>query len=379
MRRHEVISLTEFHPLADAFPLLEGRDFMDLSDDIAANGLNHPVVIFEGKILDGRNRYKACIAAGVEPFRREFVGDFAAARRFVISENLKRRHMTEGERAIAGAKLENVKHGGDRQDANLHLESTITRTAAAEMLGVSPRSIASAAKVLNEGAPELVAAMESGLASVSAAAEVATLPQDDQREIVAAGPAAVIETAKAIRAGGFLANGAFTGNPEWYTPTEYVELARDVMGAIDVDPASNVVAQETVKAATFYTREQNGMAYPWPGRVWLNPPYSQPDIRLFIDKLVDEYESGRTTEAVLLTNNSSDTEWFQRALLYAGAVCFTRGRIKFVSPASASQSPTQGQTFFYFGDNAARFAEAFASVGCTLRHMACAPAERVAA
>jgi ParB family chromosome partitioning protein len=152
------------------------------------------------------------------------------------------------------------------------------------------------------------------------------------------------------------------------------------MGVIDVDPASNVVAQETVKAATFYTREQNGMAHPWPGRVWLNPPYSQPDIRLFIDKLVDEYESGRRTEAILLTNNSSDTEWFPRAVLDASAVCFTRGRIKFVSPASASQSPTQGHPFFYFGDNAARFADVFAGVGCTLARMgAAAPAERIAA
>jgi ParB-like chromosome segregation protein Spo0J len=81
--------VTDFHPLADAFPLLEGREFMDLSDDIAANGLLNPVIIFEGKILDGRNRYRACLAAGVEPFRREFEGDFAAARRFVISENLR--------------------------------------------------------------------------------------------------------------------------------------------------------------------------------------------------------------------------------------------------------------------------------------------------
>lgn len=198
--------MTQFHPLADAFPLLEGREFMDLSDDIAANGLNHPVVIFEGKILDGRNRYRACLSARVEPFRREFAGDFAAARRFVISENLRRRHLDESQRAIAGAKLSNIKPGDNQHTiGSANLQSlAISQSDAADMLGVSTRSIASAAKVLKEGADELVAAMESGVASVSAAAEIATLSQDEQREIVAAGPAALVETAKAIRGGGFL-------------------------------------------------------------------------------------------------------------------------------------------------------------------------------
>jgi len=376
--------VTDFHPLADAFPLLEGREFMDLSDDIAANGLLNPVVIFEGKILDGRNRYRACLAAGVEPFRREFEGDFAAARRFVISENLRRRHMSESERATAAARLANVKHGGDRrsdQDANLHLESDITRADAAEMLGVSARSVASAAKVLKEGAPELVAAMEQGTASVSAAAEIATLPKDAQREIVAAGPDAVREAARTIRTGGVANRTSFTGNNQWFTPDEHIALARSVLGEIDLDPASHAIAQGRVKAGKFFTEEDDGLTKEWRGRVWLNPPYSQPEIGHFVDKLVEEIGSGRTTEAILLTHNYSDTAWFQRAASFAAALCFTSGRIRFVSPDGERASPTQGQTFFYFGDRVERFAAVFSRVGLTLGHLDFAeqPAMRLAA
>ena len=374
--------MTDFHPLADAFPLLEGREFMDLSDDIAANGLLNPVVIFEGKILDGRNRYRACLAAGVEPFRREIEGNFAAARRFVISENLRRRHMSEGERATAAAKLANMVVGGkETNSANLQNCSPISQSAAAEMLGVSTRSVASAAKVLKEGAPELVAAMERGAASVSAAAEIATLDKDAQREIVAEGPDAVREVARTIRTGGVANRTSFTGNNQWFTPDEHIALARSVLGEIDLDPASHAIAQGHVKAGKFFTEEDDGLTKEWRGRVWLNPPYSQPEIGHFVDKLVEEIGSGRTTEAILLTHNYSDTAWFQRAASFAAALCFTSGRIRFVSLDGERASPTQGQTFFYFGDHVERFTAVFSRVGLTLGHLDFAeqPAMRVAA
>jgi len=84
---------------------------------------------------------------------------------------------------------------------------------------------------------------------------------------------------KEISAAGFIRfvgsdgsrEGVLTGNPEWYTPAEYIELAREVMGKIDLDPASNPFAQETVKAEQFYTEDDDGLSQPWWGQVWLNP------------------------------------------------------------------------------------------------------------
>lgn len=154
-----------------------------------------------------------------------------------------------------------------------------------------------------------------------------------------------------------------TGDNEWYTPQEHVERARRVMGAFDVDPASNPIAQEKIGAGQFFTEETNGLAQEWNGRIWLNPPYAQPLIGQFMSKLCEEYEAGRCTEAVALTHNYTDTRWFQDTARAASAICFTRGRIKFYSPSGDIAAPTQGQAFFYFGPNVGAFAAEFSEVG----------------
>lgn len=156
---------------------------------------------------------------------------------------------------------------------------------------------------------------------------------------------------------------SFTGNNEWFTPSEHIELARKVLGAIQLDPASSEIAQRTVKAKTFYTEADDGLSREWTGKVWLNPPYAQPAIGHFVDKMVDERAAGRVTEALMLTHNYTDTAWFQKAARAATAICFTRGRIRFVSPAGDVAAPTQGQAFFYFGDRVQTFIAHFRDVG----------------
>jgi phage N-6-adenine-methyltransferase len=154
-----------------------------------------------------------------------------------------------------------------------------------------------------------------------------------------------------------------TGENEWYTPQEYVESARFVLGAIDLDPASTEQANETVKARTFFAEADNGLEKDWFGNIWLNPPYAQPTIAQFADKVVAEWESGRITSAIVLTHNYTDTAWFQKVMNSATAICFTRGRVRFYSPAGEIAAPTQGQAFFYFGDDLNRFVEAFSGIG----------------
>jgi phage N-6-adenine-methyltransferase len=150
-----------------------------------------------------------------------------------------------------------------------------------------------------------------------------------------------------------------TGEFEWYTPAKYLEAAREVMGGIDLDPASHEAAQETVRAERFFTAGDDGLAQDWFGRVWLNPPYSQPLMANFVRKLVDEVAADRVSQAVMLTHNYTDTAWFHLAQASA-MLCFTRGRISFVG---ASGPPTQGQAFFYFGPERERFASAFGAFG----------------
>lgn len=153
-----------------------------------------------------------------------------------------------------------------------------------------------------------------------------------------------------------------TGSDEWYTPAEYIELARRLMGTIDVDPASNEIAQRTVKAATYYTKTTNGLIRDWPGKVWLNPPYSRGLVQRFTARLIAQYEARITTEAVLLVNNATDTEWFHE-LLVRYPVCFTRGRIAFLlADGVACDSNRQGQAFFYLGRQATAFADLFGAI-----------------
>jgi hypothetical protein len=157
-----------------------------------------------------------------------------------------------------------------------------------------------------------------------------------------------------------------TGEFERYTPAQYIELARQVLGEIDLDPASCEHAQKTVQAARYFT-VADGLAQEWQGRVWLNPPYHRELAPLFVSKLLAEFYARRVDRAVMLTNNSTDTEWFLAAAAACEAICFTAGRIHFEVPNGEPVQPTQGQAFFYFGPDRERFVDIFRDVGLCVR------------
>jgi len=182
----------QFHPLADIFPLVEGAEFDELVADIREHGLHEPIVVFEDKILDGRNRYRACEAAGLEPTFTVYTGDDPVA--YVISLNLRRRHLSESQRAMVAAKLATLKLGDNQHSEGLPIGRS------SELLTVGERSVARAREVQEYGAPELIHAVEQGAVSVSAAADVAMLPQQNQREIVARGQREILRAAQEIRA-----------------------------------------------------------------------------------------------------------------------------------------------------------------------------------
>ena len=138
------------------------------------------------------------------------------------------------------------------------------------------------------------------------------------------------------------------------------------MGGIDLDPASCFIAQKTVDADRHFSAEDDGLKQVWSGRVWLNPPYSQPEIEQFARKLVDEVSAGRVTQAICLTNSATDTAWFHVLGATATAICFPRGRIKFLTPSGVQGAPLMGQAFFYFGQHQGKFESVFSKFGLVL-------------
>jgi hypothetical protein len=159
---------------------------------------------------------------------------------------------------------------------------------------------------------------------------------------------------------------AGSGSVEFYSPPEFIESARCVVGTFDLDPASCEQAQQVVQARRYYTVDDDGLTKEWAGRIWCNPPYK--DAGRFVDKLLHEISAGRVTEAFLLCNSYTEVLWFQRALAACALVCFPPKRVLFQRPND--EEPTRssyGSAIFYFGDSLNRFREAFASHGIIAR------------
>ncbi len=349
----------EFHPLANIFPLIDGQAYQELMADVLRHGVREPVWLYEGKILDGRNRYRAATAMGVDCPTREYDGQDPTG--FVVSLNLHRRHLSESQRAMVAAKLAGLPVG-----ANQHAQICApSQSDAAELLSVSRRSVQSARDVIDNAPEEVVQAVEQGAMSVSLAAKVAALPDADIAEITAVPQEAMREIAQEVVRRAHVANNS--GNNEWYTPARHIELARTVMGGIDTDPASSEVANRTVQAAQFFSADDDGRSKTWSGRVWMNPPYAQPLMSDFAEAVASKFEAGEIDQACVLVNNATETQWFQRMLSTASAVCFPKSRIKFLDPdGNPSGAPLQGQAIVYMGESVEAFVEAFSQEGAVL-------------
>lgn len=174
------------HPAADVFPMLGERELAELAEDIKAHGQRERIVIHDGEILDGRNRYAACNRAGVTPQFEEWGGEGGTPYEFVVSRNIHRRQLNATQRAMVAAKLvPQFKVGALRRmragkAADPSAETRGGKKAkaseeAALLLNVSPRSVECALKIVRTGVPDLVAAVESGAIKVSLAQHLTKL------------------------------------------------------------------------------------------------------------------------------------------------------------------------------------------------------------
>jgi hypothetical protein len=168
----------ELHPLCTLFPRLVGAEFEALKADIAAHGQREPIVVHAGFILDGGNRYRACVEVGIEPALKEFTGDNPVS--FVLSANLHRRHLAPGQQAaiVASAQDWSRAHsvGGDRksdQAATLPLDSVADRAAQS---GASERTQRMADSVARQS-PDLARQVAHGEISLPKALEQLAPPR----------------------------------------------------------------------------------------------------------------------------------------------------------------------------------------------------------
>ena len=216
------------HPACAMLPMMSEASLAEMAEDIQANGQQQPVIMHRGLLLDGRNRLKACEIAGVTPKVQEWEGDDPV--RWVLSLNFHRRHLTDSQKSIVGARAEDLlaQRVSDRAEemlANPGMSDSPTtdsdpidevgtasekplsnreirrqaRESAAALVNVSPNAIARGRKLIDNAVPELVGAVARGTVSLSQASRVAKLDPNSQRDLVAQGDEAIVEEAVRIQ------------------------------------------------------------------------------------------------------------------------------------------------------------------------------------
>ena len=358
-------------------PPLSPEERQGLESSLLKEGCRDALVLWGDILIDGHNRYEICTKHNIpyKTVQREFESREAVIE-WIILNQFGRRNLPAHERARLALRLKPViaekarEKQGERTDIcqNSDRSSIDTKRELAKLAGVSHDTIVKVEHIEEEAPEPVVTASRQGQISVNAAYQVTKLEQEEQEEIAhriehieeepegTATPKAIVQ--EVVNRPHVSYN---SGNNEWYTPREFIEAARLAMGSIDVDPASNDIAQKIVKAETYYTAETNGLDKTWEGNVWLNPPYASDLIGRFADKLLEQRKHYK--QAIVLVNNATETEWFNKIISVASAVCFPKGRVKFYMPDGKTGAPLQGQAVLYIGDNPEAFTGTFCKLG----------------
>lgn len=339
-----------------AVPEASRESIKRLAESIAKNDLLEDIVLYQGKILDGRSRQQACEldvcrSAGVVPRYSEYIGNAPAA--YVASRNLERRDLTKNQKAAAAAKLLPMleKEAAARQKSGVSAhgregpagEKGKAAEHAAKAAGVGTRTVERAKRVQEKGAPELVEAMEDGRVSIRAAEDLTRLPREEQLRALGMSETEIGVMVGALRRRNSLKSGNSSESEEWYSPEDIVEAAREVMGGeIALDPASCKEANEVIRAAKIFTAAQNGLTRDWRDGWFLNNPYGtfrddegkkRSNLKYWTNKALSELARGH--RGIHLVNNNSGEEWF-RPLLEMPR-CSPR-RVHFRAPRDVEQA-----------------------------------------
>jgi len=352
-----------FHPAATEFPLLDDDRMDELAADIKAHGQRETIRTFRGQIVDGRNRYLACRKLGIEPTIEQLPDDIDPFA-YVWSLNGQRRDLTQDQRYLIWKSC--AKQSGEWQAHHVQLHEQANRSRSKLQKGLTKVSSERPSTVCGRSLP---APRGRGSAERAAASHTNRGAVERMDRLERQRP----DLAEQVKRGKITSTQALqqatkphvannSGDNEWYTPAEYIERTVAVMGGVDLDPASSAEANRVVGATRFYSAGDDGLNHPWQGRVFMNPPYSQPLVQRFCEALVEHYRTGKVSQAIVLVNNATETRWFQLLMSEASAACFPLGRVRFWHPSKKS-APLQGQAVLYLGQNHQAFTEAFDDMG----------------
>ncbi|GHU35949.1 hypothetical protein FACS1894105_05500 [Clostridia bacterium] len=350
-------------------PPLTTDEFGSLEKSIIADGIREPLVVWSDTLIDGHNRFTIAqkYDLSFNTISKDFEDD-DAVKIWILENQSARRNLTDEQRTYNLGylyELRKKKNGGTganqftKEQFRQNDGAAQTAERISDQNRVSPRTVERAAQyktavdTLSSGSAETKAIILSGYSGATKAeiVKLSRMESDSQTDL----------TDRLASVKPHVAQNS--GNNEWYTPSDYIEAARSVLGAIDLDPASSDLANETVRASQYYTLEDSGLVKDWSGRVWMNPPYSSELIPLFAEKLAQHYRDGDVSEAVVLVNNATETAWFNELVSVSSAVIFPKTRVKFHMPDGKTGSPLQGQAVLYLGDKPNAFLSAFQNFG----------------
>jgi hypothetical protein len=181
----------DFHDVANIFPMMGDEEYKALVADIKANGLHQPIWTYQGKIIDGRNRYKACREVGIEPQYCEYEGDEASIIPFVLSLNLQRRHLTSSQKGMIATvvevylakEAEKRMLAGKKADPSQKVVQGKSSEQAARLLGTNRQYVIDAKKII-EKAPDLKESVINGLLNISEAKKATQLPESQREKVI---------------------------------------------------------------------------------------------------------------------------------------------------------------------------------------------------
>lgn len=330
------------------FPDMNEEDYLALKNNIKENGFDkkYPVWLYQGDIIDGWNRHRACTELNVRPVYKDFNGNDSDAISFVVRSN-NRRNLTPSQRACVAIEyeslfnklkseaLEKQKEGGRKKVRQSFAEpksdDNKTDSKIAKLFGTNRTYVNKARKVRDED-PEMFEKIKVGKKKFGQINKKRTYTDEYENSI----------------------------------PDEYEEKVKAVFGISDLKSTISDVEQDGGQVTIDYTHITNELDKEWHGNVFVNPQDLNTGVDAFIEKFIDEYDMGHLTQAIILITSSAPSEFFHKLMRIAKLVCFTDERFKSIRRGK-KVIVTYGKIFFYVGNNEESFTNEFSDLGIVMR------------